>query len=108
MTIRKRADGSAGAEARAAFDLLASEWKRDTVHLSSSTMMAEHHAYQKIIGMGEDAIPWILRDLEATHAQWFAALRAITKENPVRNEDRGNIQAMTDAWVSWGKNRQYI
>ena len=108
MTIRKRANISAGAEARAAFDRLASEWQRETAHLSSPTAIAEHHAYRKIIDMGEDAIPWILRDLEATHSQWFWALRCIAGESPVRPEDRGNIEAMTATWLDWGKRRRYI
>lgn len=128
MTIRKRAgrdpvledsrtatdvhaapaDASARAEARAAFGQLASEWQRETAHLSSPTAISEHHAYQKIIGMGEDAIPWILRDLEETRSQWFWALRSIAGESPVKPEDRGDIEAMTAAWLDWGKRRRYI
>ena len=50
----------------------------------------------------------ILRDLEDSQAQWFRALRSIARESPVRHEDRGDIQAMTAAWLDWGKNRRYI
>ena len=95
-------------DAQAEFEHLASEWKRETAHLSSLTMIVEHHAYQEIIGMGKEAIPMILRDLTGPQAQWFWALRAITRESPVRPEDRGDIEAMTVAWLDWGKNRRYI
>ena len=108
IDVAALADVSARAEARAAFDQLASEWQRETAHLSSPAAIAEHNAYQEIIGMGEDAIPWILRDLEATHSQWFWALRCIARESPVKPEDRGDIEAMTTAWLDWGKRHRYI
>ena len=71
-------------------------------------MIASHPAYQKIIGMGQEAIPLILQDLKATKAQWFWALRSIAGESPIRPQDRGDIDAMTDAWLAWGKRRRYI
>ena len=90
------------------FDTLATLWKQETEHLSSPNMIASHMAYQQIIGMGQDAIPLILRDLEETQDQWFWALRAIAKESPIKPEDRGDIDAMTDAWIDWGKRHRYI
>ena len=95
-------------DTRARFERLAAEWKHETAHLSSLSMIAEHRAYQEIMGMGMEAIPLILRDLKDSHAQWFWALRSITGESPVRPEDRGNVQAMTIAWLDWGRDRRYI
>ena len=93
---------------QAKFERLAAEWKHETAHLSSPAMIVEHRAYQEIIGMGNEAIPLILRDLEASQAQWFRALRSISGESPVRPKDRGDVHAMTAAWLDWGKGRQYI
>ena len=101
-------DGCAMTEAQAEFDRLAAEWKHETEHLSSSTAIVAHRAYQEIIGMGREAIPMILRDLEGTQAQWFSALRSIARESPIQPEDRGDIGAMAAAWLKWGKQRQYI
>jgi hypothetical protein len=84
------------------FDRLADEWKSDTEDESSPTRIAMHPAYQRIIGMGPLALPWILIDLEATHADWFWALHAITGEDPVAPEDRGYVDRMTRSWVQWG------
>ena len=95
-------------KAHTEFEAHASEWKRDTAHLSDPSMIAEHHAYQNIIGMGEEAIPLILRDMEESPSLWFSALRSITGESPVRPEDRGDIDAMTAAWLDWGRRRRYI
>ena len=102
------AGGPVVGDARAEFERLAMEWKRETAHLSSPTAIAQHRAYQEIVRMGEEAIPLILRDLEDSRAQWFGALRSIAGESPVRDEDRGDVGAMTDAWLNWGKDRRYI
>ena len=90
------------------FDRLAAELKSETAHFSSSNMIAGHPAFQAIVGMGREAIPLILRDLNDAPVQWFQALRAIARESPVRPEDRGNVEAMTAAWLDWGKRRFYI
>ena len=109
MTTRQHpASEDVRTDTRARFERLAAEWKHDTAHQSSPSVIAEHRAYQEIIDMGKDAIPLILRDLEDSHAQWFRALRSIARESPVRPEDRGDIHAMTAAWLDWGKDRQYI
>ena len=101
------ARGTVVAEKQAEFERLATEWKQETAHLSSPGAIAEHRAYQAIIGMGKEVIPFILRDLENSRAQWFWALRSIARESPVRAEDRGDIRAMTDAWLNWGSDRRY-
>ena len=102
------ARGTVVADKHAEFERLATEWKQETAHLSSPSAIAEHRAYQAIIGMGKEVIPLILRDLENSRAQWFWALRSIAGESPVRAEDRGDIRAMTDAWLNWGRDRRYI
>jgi hypothetical protein len=81
---------------------LAADWKTDTADESSPTRVAMHPAYQRIIGMGPVALPWILADLEVTHDDWFWALRAISGQDPVAPEDRGYIDRMARSWVRWG------
>ena len=92
---------------RTEFDRLADEWKRETAHLSSIDAIAEHRAYRAIIEMGEEALPLILRDLMSAQAPWFRALRSIAGESPVLPEDRGNVRAMTAAWLDWGRGRRW-
>lgn len=90
------------------FEKLATEWKHSTKYQSSPGRIAGHSAYQAIIGMGKDALPLILRDMEQSPGEWFWALRAISRESPVGTEARGDIRAMTDAWLDWGRRRRYI
>lgn len=91
------------------FGTLAEEWRgaRSNV-LSSARRMADHPAYLRIIGMGERAVPQILRELQNEPDHWFVALHSITGADPVEEESRGRLRPMADAWIDWGKSRGYI
>ena len=91
------------------FQELSRQWKYETGHLSVASMIAMHPAYQRIIAMGERAIPLILEDLREEPHHWFRALAALADEAPIIPEkDKGNIRAMSNAWIEWGKRKQYI
>ena len=90
------------------FQNLVGVWRSERGAMSSITEMAMCPAYQSIIGMGKTAISFILAQLEAEGEepdQWFWALRAVTGENPVQEEDQGNYLKMARAWLQWGKSR---
>lgn len=76
--------------------------------MSSITDMVMLPSYQKIIGMGWAAVPFILEDLQNEPQHWFWALRAITDVDPVPQEDSGNIQKMAEAWLRWGRQNSII
>ena len=90
------------------FAALAERWRRETAPLSSATDIALHPAYQRIIGMGQAALPLILAELERAPDHWFWALRAITNENPVTEEDAGDLGRMRDAWVRLARARGWL
>jgi hypothetical protein len=87
---------------------LAEQWRSDTQFFSSVSDMVAHSAYQRIIGMGLDALPFLLKRLEAEPQHWFPALEAIAGVNPVRVEDTGRVKKMAEAWVAWGKEQGHI
>lgn len=92
----------------AAFATLADQWRRETAMYSSIPRKVEHPAYKKIIAMGEDAVPLILRELRARPAHWFAALKAITKASPAGAGSGSNVKQATDSWLRWGKEQGYV
>ena len=55
--------------------------------------------------MGPVAVPLLLRELATNLDSWFWALRAITEEDPVPEEARGDGDAMAGAWLNWAKER---
>src|SRR5262249_43794422 len=82
---------------------LARGWKKETGFLSSMEEKSMPSAYQRIIGMGEAAVPFILEDLsENGPADWFWALSVITDDNPITEDVAGDMRAMTEAWLQWG------
>ena len=93
---------------RERFGQLAKQWRSDTQWLSSTTDIAMHPAYQAVIGMGDDALPLILEDLQANSGHWYWALKSISNEDPVPPQDRGAIKKMREAWLRWGRVRGII
>src|SRR5437764_11567320 len=76
------------------FRSLVRRWEKETAHLSSAARMARHPAYQEIIGMGQQVVPLLLAELKRKPDFWFAALRAVTGEDPVPPESAGKIKEM--------------
>lgn len=101
FTNRRRASPSRALEER--FRALAAVWEEETGHLSAVTQIATHPAYQQIIGMGPAVVPLLLEDLARTSSHWFWALTAITGEQPVPPENRGDVDRMIAAWLHWGR-----
>lgn len=89
------------------FCRLAAEWKQETYWDSSVTQKILHPSYQQIIGMGPIAVGWILQALRHDADFWFDALTAITGEQPVPIEHAGDIQAMANDWLEWGRHNGY-
>ncbi len=90
------------------FHRLVREWKDAKVFTSSGTEIALHPAYQQIIGMGKEAIPLILGELQREEDHWFWALKAITGEDPVPAGDRGQLPKMTADWLRWAEEHGYL
>lgn len=89
------------------FKQLAAKWHTEQ-DLFSSTISFDHPAYQEIIEMGVVVVPLILRELQQEPDYWFYALQEITEENPVPSDQEGNLDRMTETWLSWGKEKGYI
>ena len=90
------------------FRELVKRWKEGAAHLSSTARMAKHPAYREIVQMGPAAVPRLLAELKRDPDFWFAALREITKENPVPERSAGKVKEMARAWMEWGRERGYI
>jgi hypothetical protein len=103
MTTPSLNPGIASETTRQRFRRLADEWKEQSRFLSNTAQMAVLKPYQRIIGMGWDAVPLILEELQREPRQWFWALEAITEADPVPPEAAGKVRVMAQAWIEWGK-----
>ena len=79
-----------------------------TILLAQDAQIAMHPAYQRIIGMGSEVLPLILRRLSRKPDHWFWALEAITGENPVPESSQGRLGEMAEAWLDWARSHGYV
>lgn len=88
------------------FEELADRWETETAFESVVSRKAMHPAYQRIIGMGDQAVPLILKRLQRMPRQWFWALTAITGEDPALGET--TLDGASAAWLTWGRERGLV
>jgi len=97
-----------GERLREEFDVLTDEWHAATDHLSVIWQQAIHPAFQAIIGMGDAAVPHVLRHIkQGRDPSWFWALRAIARNRdaPTGITDRNEAIA---AWERWAQERDLL
>ena len=94
------------------FSRLVEQWREERGITSSLSEMFKCPSYQEIIEMGERAVSLILDQIvreENDPDHWYAALEAITGEDPVPEDAYGDTVKIAEAWLSWaeGKNGWY-
>jgi hypothetical protein len=87
------------------FQALAANWREATKYVSSTTQMVANHDYLKIVSMGQQVVPSILRSLEREADHWAPALAAITGADPTTEKERGDVRATANAWLGWARER---
>ena len=114
LIVAELAKGAARASAKAVsshetrdlladFRRLTTAWKEEKLFISSMTAIEESPHYQGIIALGQAVVPLLLKELERDPDYWFTALQALTGEDPVPAEDRGDLHRMTEHWLTWGR-----
>jgi len=92
----------------AEFSELVRQWKSARRAKFLVFTLAMHPAYQKIIGMGKPAIRLILSELNREVDHWFWALETISREDPVPESSKGNMEEMARIWTQWGREHGYV
>ena len=87
------------------FHKLARKWRIETAYISSTSEMFEHPAFAEIIKMGEVVVPLIIQELERQPDMLLGTLVFITGEDPITDDDRGNVYRMAVAWIDWFRRR---
>lgn len=90
------------------FMSFASSWREQTTGITAISEKFLNENYLKIIGMGEKVLPYIFKDLQENGGHWFIALESITHENPVHENDFGNIPKMTNDWIDYALEHGYL
>ncbi len=93
------------------FDENVQLWKRETGHASSVAKAISHASYLRVIGLSKysrdhQLEKLLLTEMKTEPDHWFAALTAITGENPVKPED--DFDTAVQRWLDWGKSKEII
>lgn len=91
---------------QAEFDGLADRWAEDSMFWSNLTQIHMHPAYQRIIGMGPEALPMILQRLAHEGGHWFWALASISGEDAAVGSE--SISDARNRWLEWGEKQGYV
>lgn len=84
------------------FNSLVQEWKTTRGSHSRVDKLVLNKAYQRIIGLGQPAVPLLIREMQQRPSHWDWALKAITGADPVPVEAWGDIRQIAAAWAKWG------
>ncbi len=82
------------------FNALVDAW--DEFNLGRSVMRFDSIAYTQIIGMGRDAVPFLLDRMRKGNSDWAFALKMIAGHDVETDEMEGDEQAIIAAWLAWG------
>lgn len=92
------------------FNQLIFQWHKECGATSSITKVISCPAYLRIIAMGPDVIPLILRQLESEGDEpdfWFWALQLLTGANPVPQDAQGDMKRIAEIWLDWARRYEY-
>ena len=97
------------------FNVLANKWEKETAYYSLMGQMVQHYSYQLILGMGEEAIPLIMRRIERQGGLWYHALETITGlPSPAGKTNLKtdgwytvDVNEVNAAWLQWGREQGY-
>lgn len=87
----------------AKFSVLSKIWYKDSGGLS--VVESDHPAYLAVIRLGNDVVPYLLREIANRKGWWFAALRSITQESPNTPEMSGKYDLLAKAWLDWAERK---
>lgn len=85
-------------------------WLAETSFASDPVEIFMHPDHIKIIGMGSEIFPLVLREVVKRSANWFHVLDAINPyfENPIKPEDTDSFEKTANAWLAFGKAKGLI
>lgn len=93
-------------KAKQEFNALVKTWFEETAHLSLVRQQIIHPSFLRIIGMGEDALPFVFREFEKIPMlAWLVALEAIVGEDMA--SDAKTHKDAVKIWLDWGKENAF-
>jgi uncharacterized protein YukE len=100
---------SPASDVEAQFNELAQQWYRETRMLSFINQKIMHPAHKRIVRLGREALPFILREVKNKRGDWFWTLGMLVDDD--QNPPKGipNYKQASEAWMEWAsRNKIHI
>jgi hypothetical protein len=81
-------------------------WWQETRVLSSIQAKIFNQHYQRIIGMGQAALPLIFSELRDRGGQWYWALECIVRDNPAAGAE--TLPEAKRMWLEYARKHNYL
>lgn len=81
------------------------EWQTACEYFSSTRQKVNHPAFRQLLARAGESVPFLLSTLTTSPSHAILVLHAITGEDPVPNDKKGDLPRMADAWIEWGKSK---
>jgi hypothetical protein len=86
---------------RVHFDAALARWLDDIAFDSLPDQMKQHDSFGDVIQDGTRVVPLIAASLRRSPSFLFLALEEIFGEDPVPENDYGNLQTTVSSWLQW-------
>ena len=86
------------------FEIYTKEWKKhyQSVMFSSNTKVyLDHPAYQKLVNLGDPAIPFIISRYKIDNLPWGFVLQEITGIKIIADPDAFSPPEVRARWIAW-------
>lgn len=94
-------------DVKTTFERLRDEWYRRTSFHSSGHIIFGDPAYQQIIDLGPEIIPYIFEEIKQHRGLWLGALHTLTGADPCPRSARKSSERMRELWMKWGQEHGY-
>ena len=83
------------------FESLKNKWYSEIMFVSNPNIIVENANYKKIIELGINVVPFLVKDMKENNTHWFVALQSILKVNPIKPEHNGFVKMMVNDWAEY-------
>lgn len=83
-------------------EALLTQWRKNTLVMSSCSAMMDRPEFAAIVALGSDAVPALLGHI-AENPHISLLLSMITGARPVKPEHAGCMREVAADWIAWGK-----
>lgn len=76
-------------------------WIKQTCYQSNPEIVYSNENYKNIIKLGNNVVPFLIKDLKENNGDWLFALSSILGLDPVKDFNKGNWLNMKEDWIKY-------